>query len=434
MAINRRFNRKVQVETLSPETIYQLLGQGDFNAITTFLYEKGNQLIADPHFDYAVDIFIAELFRLAKLANETLIKELVQDLEILLMCHTKEKGFRLKDAQAIELIHLLKPTTHLAMLYKGAVDYPTDPVCAEIIEKYETAAEKQKQQSLKAYVLPDFVQVQLLGRTGKKWETEVRSKDGNSWVKVFLRSGELLQTLADHIRKLRTAGKVNLTEQPSGNHDLTVYPRRPFDVEETHDEVKLTLENYFSRNASDPIFNDEVISGISEVAYFQVIDFMLKLGTGLESFRQLSEKMDEERYRDYFVAYLDTLSNAHTATGETFHGSGKTDILFRNQQKEVLLVAECKLWTGKEALSKAIDQLFQRYITWRDGKAALMVFNTKNKGFSKIMETAVEALKFHPLFVSYQGQRKETSYSFIFRNANDPYKYIQLELVMFNFV
>lgn len=434
MAINRKINITPPKESpLSPETIYKLLQEGNFNAITTFLYENGNQLTTDPTFERAVDIAIGELFRQVKIADKTVIKELEQDLDILFICHT-EKKFRLKDEQAIALINLLHPRVKQSIIYKGAKDYPNEPLCKEIIEKNEQAAEQHRREMAKPYTPPVFPQRQPFEGKGLKYETEIRSKDGNSWVKVFLRSNELLDTVATHIRKLRSAGTVNITEKTNGNNDLTIYSRKPFGIRETHDEVNLTLENYFSRNASDPIFKDEVISGISEIAYFQVIDYMLKLGAGLETFRQLSEKMDEERYRDYFVAYLDTLSNAHTATGETFHGSGKSDILFRNQQKEVLLVAECKLWTGKEAVTKAIDQLFNRYISWRDGKAALMIFNTKNKNFTKIMETAVETFKIHPLFVSFQGQRKETSYSFTFRNLNDQNKYIKLELVMFNFL
>jgi len=433
MAVNRRINRTKPIEPLSPETIYQLLKEGNFNAITTLLHENGNQLTTDPNFDRAVDITIGELFRQVEIADSTTIKELEQDLDILFICHT-EKKFRLKDEQAISLIHLLHPRAQQSIIYKAAQDYPNDPVCKEIIEKQKKAVEQHRQEMLKPYTPPVVLQRQPFDIRGLKYETELRSKEGNYWVKVFLRSNELLDTVATHIRKLRSAGTVNITEKTNGNNNLTIYARKPFHIHETHDEVKLTLENYFSRNASDPIFKDEVISGISEVAYFQVIDYMLKLGAGLETFRQLSEKMDEERYRDYFVAYLDTLSNVHTATGETFHGNGKSDILFRNKQKEVLLVAECKLWTGKEAVSKAIDQLFTRYISWRDGKAALMIFNTKNKNFTKIMETAVETIKAHPLFVSFQGQRKETSYSFTFRNANDQDKYIKLELVMFNFL
>lgn len=207
-----------------------------------------------------------------------------------------------------------------------------------------------------------------------------------------------------------------------------------FTIEETHDEVDLTVENYFSRSPADPIFKKEAISGISDITYFQILDYILKLGVGLKGFRSLSVKMDEERYRDYFVNYLGSLSNSHTVTGETFHGLGKSDILIRNQSKEVLLVAECKLWGGQAHLVKAIDQLFTRYIAWRDGKAALLIFNTKANGFTKIMKAAVDTLKSHSLCISYEGQRSETSFSFKFRNHQDPEKSIKLELVLFNFV
>jgi len=417
---------------LSPEIIYQHLQNKQYGSVITLLHENGNILNTDPSVDFAINIFMNAFFVHIQSADEEALKELHQDLDLLYVLHT-EGNYRLKDEQAIPLIHLLIPRQPRSYLYKGAKDFPDDTKCKKIIDWYteqQKVAEKERQKPYK----PAPVINSKPALSGQKFDTQIGHGDYTSWVKVYLRSAELLNTVASHIRKVRSVGKVNITPKDNGRNDLTIYAQRPFSIEEVQQEVELILENYFSRSPADPIFKESVISGISDVAYFEVLDYMLKLGVGLEGFKSLSTKMDEERYRDYFVNFLDSLSNNHTVTGETFHGVGKTDILIRNREKEVLMVAECKLWKGNEYLRKAIDQLFERYVVWRDGKAALMIFNTKVAAFTKLMESSIATVSAHPLCISYEGKRKETSYSFIFRNYKDPDKTIRLELVLFNFV
>ena len=82
--------------------------------------------------------------------------------------------------------------------------------------------------------------------------------------------------------------------------------------------------------------------------------------------------MKEEQIRDLILVNL----NGHyegNATGETFNGLGKTDILIRASGRNVF-VAECKFWSGSKAMHAAINQILG-YLTWRDTKAALLVFS-----------------------------------------------------------
>ncbi|WP_293299963.1 hypothetical protein [Pedobacter sp. UBA4863] len=415
----------------SQEIIYQHLQSKEYGAIITLLHENGNKLDNDSNIHYAINIFINDLFNYVKNNEKGVIKDLNHDLDILLMCHTQKK-YLLNPIHLLQLIHILYPRVAVNYLYDVAKDFPNDNICQKILKEFQ----KQKETSeieLKQIVYPKRATENIISISGQKFETEVKNKENISWLKVYLRSNELLNIVANHIRKLKSVDRVNIT--PKSNHsDLTIYARRPYNIIEVQEEVTLTLENYFSRSPADPIFKDEVISGISDIAYYQILDYIIKLGVGLEGFRNLSCKMDEERYRDYFVNYLDSLSNNHMATGETFHGAGKSDILIRNSLKEVLLVAECKLWSGQANLKAAVNQLFNRYIVWRDGKAALLIFNTKASGFTKIINTAVETLKSHHLCFSFEGKRFETSYSFLFRNHQDSEKLIKLELVLFNFV
>jgi hypothetical protein len=104
--------------------------------------------------------------------------------------------------------------------------------------------------------------------------------------------------------------------------------------------------------------------------------------------------LDEESIRDHFLLQL----NGHYeggVTGETFNASGKTDILIREDNKNVF-IAECKFWRGQKVFGEAINQLLG-YLTWRDSKCALMVFN-RTKDSSSVrakMHEVMEALPEH---------------------------------------
>jgi len=100
--------------------------------------------------------------------------------------------------------------------------------------------------------------------------------------------------------------------------------------------------------------------------------------------------LDEEAIRDHFLLQL----NGHYdggATGETFNAAGKTDILIRSGNRNVF-IAECKFWRGQKQFDAAIDQLLG-YLTWRDSKTALFVFNKNRDSVSvrEKMHTTIEA-------------------------------------------
>ena len=84
--------------------------------------------------------------------------------------------------------------------------------------------------------------------------------------------------------------------------------------------------------------------------------------------------LTEEDIRNHFLLQL----NGHYeggATGETFNSSGKTDILIRAGNRNVF-IAECKFWAGPKVFDGAVSQLLG-YLSWRDTKAALLIFNKK---------------------------------------------------------
>jgi len=94
------------------------------------------------------------------------------------------------------------------------------------------------------------------------------------------------------------------------------------------------------------------------------------------AFRQ----MEEEHLRWFFMAILNSLFGFEgRVAGEAFRARGKTDILIL-WELGAIFVAECKKYDGPKVVADAIDQLIT-YMTWRDTKAALLLF-VPQKGFT----------------------------------------------------
>lgn len=111
----------------------------------------------------------------------------------------------------------------------------------------------------------------------------------------------------------------------------------------------------------------------------------------------------EEQLRDNLLMLLNTHYEGGV-TGETFQRAGKTDLLVRYEDRN-LLVGECKWWSGAAAFAghdrqppSALDQLLS-YTTWRDGKLALVVF-VGRRDIGRVIASARTALAEHPAVAS----------------------------------
>ena len=126
--------------------------------------------------------------------------------------------------------------------------------------------------------------------------------------------------------------------------------------------------------------------------YVAIISTIINHLTSTEQYPKAIEKLhDEELIRDTILWSLN--ANYFVATGETFRGSGKTDILISFKDKSVY-VAECKIWKGKKYLEEGLEQLLS-YTTWRDSKMSLIVFNLNTTDFAKVCMEAKSVLKEH---------------------------------------
>ncbi len=167
--------------------------------------------------------------------------------------------------------------------------------------------------------------------------------------------------------------------------------------------------------------------------YSDILKVIYDAGKSMEKKPALYKGKDEEGLRDQFLFILETRYESITATGETFNKKGKTDIILKySEDNSNVFVAELKFWKGANEFNKAINQLFDRYLTWRDSKVALIFFVT-NKDFTKIIQTADKESEKHEYFVSRNGKNGESSLSYKFRLPNDKDKEVFMELIMFHF-
>ncbi len=263
----------------------------------------------------------------------------------------------------------------------------------------------------------------------KTFKMEKRKVFNTEYLKVFIRDKSKLGDAAKFLGTLQSVGKANITE--NSEVDITVYPAKTYSVDETGLEIDVALDSFLDKGILDPIFNNDKIE-LSSVGYDSILSHIYNYGQNLEKYKSLYDKFDEEGFRDFFLPHLNTISNSHTATGETFNKIGKADILIQNHEGINVFIAECKLWKGETELLKAISQLLDRYVTWRDEKVAIIVFNKDMKNFTELISKASEKMKEHPLFETYSGKTRETSFKYIFKHPEDERRKINLELIIFN--
>ena len=162
--------------------------------------------------------------------------------------------------------------------------------------------------------------------------------------------------------------------------------------------------------------------------YEHILDVLRSMSLVIERSPASFSTLDEEAIRTHFLLQL----NGHydgDATGETFNAVGKTDILIRVENKNIF-IAECKFWRGPKGYNQAIDQLL-RYMSWRDTKCALLVFN-------KTKDSTAVRNKMHEVMESRTEFRKTISHDdsgdsrYILIKDDDPGKEIIITAQLFD--
>ena len=167
---------------------------------------------------------------------------------------------------------------------------------------------------------------------------------------------------------------------------------------------------------------------LSTTDYDHILDVIQNMAHVMERSPAAFKSMDEEDLRTHFLVQL----NGHyegQASGETFNYEGKTDILIRQDGRNIF-IAECKFWGGPKKLTETIDQLLG-YSSWRDTKIAVLVFN-RNKDLTKVIEAAQTTTSDHPNCKKLIGKQSETSFRYVFSHRDDANRELTLTLMIFD--
>jgi len=168
---------------------------------------------------------------------------------------------------------------------------------------------------------------------------------------------------------------------------------------------------------------------LEDAIYTDILQVIHDYGKGFEQYPSISKDKEEEEIRDHFLFVLQPRYN-WAATGEAFNKLGKTDILIK-YEKAIVFIAECKFWHGQKAYLTTISQLFDRYLTWRNSKAAVVIF-VENKDFSSVVNEVKTMTSNHPNFVRFVDEKEETWINYIFHINENPSREVKLAVLLFH--
>ncbi len=155
-----------------------------------------------------------------------------------------------------------------------------------------------------------------------------------------------------------------------------------------------TITPLAGKQKSDPEY------GISSEIYEQILNVIRHEGATFERTPSTFVVHNEEELRNILLAHLNGYFEGQAA-GEVFRKKGKTDISveFKNR---AAFIAECKIWSGDSKLLEAVDQLLG-YLTWRDVKTALIIFNKDVAGFKGIQDKLPEILRTYTNYIGIES-------------------------------
>jgi len=169
--------------------------------------------------------------------------------------------------------------------------------------------------------------------------------------------------------------------------------------------------------------------GILDQEYENILAIIRHEGRTFETTPRTYAVHDEEELRDILLAHL----NGHYkggASGETFRRSGKTDIRIEEENRAAF-VAECKVWKGPKTLAESIDQLLG-YLTWRDCKTAIVVFDKDVAGFTGLLEKIAPTIETHSRFMKMIPIEQPGEWRCIFRSKEDDARLVHIHVFVFN--
>lgn len=167
---------------------------------------------------------------------------------------------------------------------------------------------------------------------------------------------------------------------------------------------------------------------LEEKEYQHILSIMEQMVKVMECSPEAFCHSGEEALRTHFLVQLNGQYEGR-ATGETFNYEGKTDILIKSQGRNIF-IAECKIWKGAKKHEETIGQLLG-YLSWRDTKAAIIVFN-RNKNFSAVLQEIEQTTLEHENCKRLIRKNSETSWTYLFSHRDDPKREMTVTVLAFD--
>ncbi|MDU2228967.1 MAG: hypothetical protein E7E20_04670 [Haemophilus parainfluenzae] len=149
--------------------------------------------------------------------------------------------------------------------------------------------------------------------------------------------------------------------------------------------------------------------------YNEILKTINNIGKRFESLPRAYSQKDEETLRDDILISLQSIPELATF-GEVFNKKGKTDIL-AYKDSNIEFIGECKFWYGARGFNETIEQLLT-YLTWRNNKAAIIIF-VKNKNIQSVIDSMLNTIKKHPNYIEQiLPENDKTWFNFKFSHIN----------------
>jgi hypothetical protein len=167
---------------------------------------------------------------------------------------------------------------------------------------------------------------------------------------------------------------------------------------------------------------------LPEKTYTDILNIIHDMGKEFERKPSVYNGKEEEHLRDHFLMMLEPNFEG-SATGETFNKKGKTDILLRHENTNVF-IGECKFWKGKKVFIDTISQLLS-YLTWRDSKAAVIMF-VRNKEFTTVIQTVKEETPKHPNYLGFVNENDSSWLNYRFHINGDKNREVKIAIMLYH--
>lgn len=169
---------------------------------------------------------------------------------------------------------------------------------------------------------------------------------------------------------------------------------------------------------------------LDQTTYHEILEIIHSMGKVFEALPGTYINKGEEDLRDHLLLQLASrFKDEGSVTGETFSKIGKTDILYRYNNSNVF-VAECKFWKGQAEFLDTITQLLS-YLTWRDSKAAVIIF-VKNKEISSVLETVKQVTPQHPNYLGFVDEQDVSWFNYRFHINDDSNREVKLAVMLYH--